>query len=329
MTVDYRAVIRNIGRGAGGLRDLDRALAADLYAAMLDGEVPDLELGAILIAMRMKGESTDEALGFLDALAPRTARLELPPNLPRPVVLPSYNGTRRGPNLTALLALLLARYGVPVLVHGHAAPAETQTAEADAAARPARVSTAAVLWELGVEPAKSPRDIEERLIKRRIAYAPTSVLSPGLATLLAMRARLGVRTPAHLLARIIAPYRGQAVRVVSVADPDDLPRMRSLVAATTADVLLLVGTEGEPFADPLRCPRIESYRQGVLVRTVETDDAPIEPPSPLPGAWDAVSLGAWIEGALAGSEPVPRPILQQIGCLLESAREPAPAAQAA
>jgi anthranilate phosphoribosyltransferase len=331
MTIDSVGWLRRFAPD-GASRDLDRQEAAVLYGAMLDGEVPEPVQGAILVAIARKGESIGEALGFLDALGPRTARLALPSNLPRPVVLPSYSGTLAGPNLTALLALLLARYGVPVLVHGSAAPHDAGAGGAARGVGPdeaRRVSTAEVLWELGVEPARSPQDIEERLVRRRIAYAPTPVLSAGLARLLETRARLGVGSPAHLLARIIAPYRGQAVRVVSVADPSELPRMRELVAATEADVMLLVGTEGEPFADPLRCPAIEIYRRGALARTIDADEAPIDPAPRLPAVFDPAALGAWIEGALAGSEPVPRPILQQMGGLLEAVREPAPVARVA
>ena len=66
--------------------------------------------------MRIKGETPDELAGFLDAVQARMTRL---PASDRPVVvLPSYNGARRLPVLTPLLALMLARKGLPVLLHG-------------------------------------------------------------------------------------------------------------------------------------------------------------------------------------------------------------------
>ena len=68
--------------------------------------------------MRIKGETPEEMAGFLDAVH---ERLEMLPASARPlVVLPSYNGARKLPVLTPLLALLLARNGLPVLVHGTA-----------------------------------------------------------------------------------------------------------------------------------------------------------------------------------------------------------------
>src|SRR5215216_7497478 len=59
--------IKEIGRGKKGARSMSRADAQALYAAMLDGRVSDLEMGGIMLAMHIKGESVDEIAGFLDA----------------------------------------------------------------------------------------------------------------------------------------------------------------------------------------------------------------------------------------------------------------------
>src|SRR3954467_11766677 len=96
--------IKEIGRGKQGARPLDRAQAADLFGQVLDGTVTDLEIGAFCLAMRIKGETTEEMAGFLDATH---ARLTLVPATDKPlVVLPSYNGARKLPVLTPLLAAL-------------------------------------------------------------------------------------------------------------------------------------------------------------------------------------------------------------------------------
>ena len=115
------AYIREIGRGKDGARPLDRAQAADLFGQVLDGGLSDLEVGAFCLAMRIKGETAQEMAGFLDATH---ARMHAIPagadDAPPTIVIPSYNGARKLPVLTPLLALLLARAGLPVLVHGAA-----------------------------------------------------------------------------------------------------------------------------------------------------------------------------------------------------------------
>ena len=95
--------IKEIGRGVKGARAMSRDDAYDLYAAMLDGRVSDLEMGAIVMAMRIKGEAPDELEGFLAAAEASFALLPTPQGDLAPVLIPSYNGARKLPNLTPLL----------------------------------------------------------------------------------------------------------------------------------------------------------------------------------------------------------------------------------
>ncbi len=64
--MDYRKIIKEKRSGAGktAARDLDRDTARGLYAHMLNGEVPDLELGGVLIALVFKGEGEARCSAF-------------------------------------------------------------------------------------------------------------------------------------------------------------------------------------------------------------------------------------------------------------------------
>src|SRR5574343_120498 len=177
--VSYGHYIKEIGRGANGARDLSQEDAQQLYAAMLDGGVPDLELGAIILGLRVKGESLDEILGFLSAADERIDQLAMPHGRVRPVVLPTYNGARKEANLTPLLALLLQRFGVPVLVHGLIEGF-------------GRVTTGHIFRELGIMPATTTHQAQSMLQEKGLAFVPLTALSPGLHNLLALRARMGV-----------------------------------------------------------------------------------------------------------------------------------------
>jgi hypothetical protein len=103
--------IKETGRGRDGARPLSREQAADLFGQVLDGSVSELEVGAFCLAMRIKGETAHEMAGFLDATHARLHRL--PASRCPTIALPSYNGARKLPVLTPLLALLLAREGLP------------------------------------------------------------------------------------------------------------------------------------------------------------------------------------------------------------------------
>lgn len=116
--MEYSKIIKEVGRGKNHARDLDEETARALYARMLNGEVPELELGGILIALRIKGEGEAEMKGFYAAMQQHTLRLTPPAGKPMPIVIPSYNGARKQANLTPLLAMLLHKLGFPVVVHG-------------------------------------------------------------------------------------------------------------------------------------------------------------------------------------------------------------------
>src|SRR3954467_5078943 len=76
------AFIKEIGRGKNAARDLSRDDAQSLFGAMLRGEVPDLQLGAILVALRIKGESLDELAGFTAACEASYQHLPAPETVP-------------------------------------------------------------------------------------------------------------------------------------------------------------------------------------------------------------------------------------------------------
>ncbi len=303
-------LIKEISRGPQGARDLDTDAARALFRAILDGAAPPLELGSVLLAYSIKGETVAEMVGFMTALDERVARLDVPADRPRPVVLPTYDGTRRLPNLTGLLALLLRRYGVPVLLHG----------ATDPGSHFGRVATATVLRELGIGPVASVADAQRRLASDGIAYAPVELLAPELAGLLALRRRKGPCGSAHTLAKLIDPFGGAGFRVVSVSQPDYLKRMRQFFVATRADALLLRGTEGEPFANPRRQPQLEWFEGGIAKVLFDAEAGKLTALPTLLAATDASGTAAWIAAALAGEQPIPSPILNQLACCMHATR---------
>ncbi|MBS1139582.1 MAG: hypothetical protein H6R13_1035 [Proteobacteria bacterium] len=301
--MSYAQYIKEIGRGAEGARDLPRDDAQQLYAAMLDGGVPDLEMGAIILGLRVKGESLDEMLGFLEAIDDRTNRLEMPHGRVRPVVLPTYNGARKEANLTPLLALLLQRFGVPVVVHGLLEGF-------------GRITTAHVFRELGVMPMASATQAQIALEEKGLAFLPLSAICPGIHNLLALRSRMGVRNSAHSLVKLINPFHGDAVMVAPATHPEFLNLMRDILVARDQRGLLLRGTEGEPFANPKRRPRLEFIHDGMVDALFEAEHESLRALPNLPEASDAVSTAKWIRRVLDKQVPLPKPIANQLACLL-------------
>lgn len=293
--------IKEIGRGKDGARSLTREQASDLFGQVLDGTVTDLEIGGFCLAMRIKGETPDEMAGFLDATHQRLQRL---PDAGAPVVvLPSYNGARKLPVLTPLLALLLAREGAAVLVHGTATEDKRITSEAVFAAlgHPAKRSVAA-LWS------------------GDCAFVPTELLHPGLKRLLDVRRVVGLRNPAHSLVKLMNPCQGRALIVGSYTHPEYAVSMADTFALVGAHALLLRGTEGEPVADARRTPQMDAFRDGQRHLLQAAQEGSLASLPELPKDISAEATATYIRDVLDGRLPVPAPIALQVAHILQELR---------
>ncbi|TAM48161.1 MAG: DNA-binding protein YbiB [Burkholderiaceae bacterium] len=292
-----RQYLKVIGRGKDGARALSREQAFDLFRQVLDGTVTDLEVGGFCLAMRIKGETPGEMAGFLDAAH---ARLNKLPATARPmVVLPSYNGARKLPLLTPLLALLLAREGLPVLVHG-------------AATEDTRVYTSEVLEVLGVitQSAINP------VAPGEVAFVPTGLLSAGLQRLLDVRRAVGLRNPAHSLVKLMNPCAGPSLIVGSYTHPEYAISMAAVFELMQANALLLRGTEGEVVADARRMPQMLGFVAGRRSVLQEAQSGPVATLPEPPKTTDTASTAAYIQAVMAGHQPVPAPIARQVEHIL-------------
>lgn len=298
--------IKEIGRGKEGARALSREQAADLMGRILDGQVSDLELGAFCLAMRIKGETAQEMAGFLEATHARLHRLEAPSGCTA-VVLPSYNGARKLPVLTPLLALLLAREGLPVLVHG----TPTESSRVDAS----KVLSAFGIHCLNAIDSEANATSISSLQAGQVVFAPTGVLLPGLQRLLEVRRVVGLRNSAHSLVKLMNPIKGEAVVVGSYTHPEYATSMAEVFALMPYRALLLRGTEGEPVADPRRVPQMEGFVRGqrLLLQAAQTGSLAQVPELP---SLDAQATALYTQRVLAGELPVPAPIARQVECIL-------------
>jgi anthranilate phosphoribosyltransferase len=291
--------IKEIGRGKDGARSLTREQAADLFGQVLDGSVTDLEIGGFCLAMRIKGETAQEMAGFLDATH---ARLHKVPTSCTTVVLPSYNGARKLPVLTPLLALLLAREGLSVVVHG-------MTSEST------RISAQNVLEALEIHAEAAIKKIAPGMVQ----FIPTALLCPGLERLLEVRRVVGLRNSAHSLVKLMNPCDAPAIVVGSYTHPEYAASMTATFSLIGANAMLLRGTEGEPVADPRRTPAMDAFLGGEVSRVQEAQAGSLMTVPGLP-APDAQSTATWIKAVLNGTEPTPEPIALQVAHIVHLAK---------
>ena len=294
--------IKEIGRGKDGARSMTREDATLLYEAMLAGRVSDLELGAILLSMRIKGESIDEIAGFLDAAKAFVLPLSAPASTYAPVIIPSYNGARKKANLTPLLALLLAREGVPVLVHGVTNDA-------------GRVTSAEIFAELGIPLVSTAEQVYAQMAAQQPAVISIDALSPAMSRLLNVRRVLGVRNSTHTLVKILQPMTEPALRLTSYTHPEYQHMLQQFFTtyadASQGEVFLMRGTEGETVANIGRAQRIDWLHGGQCDTLIDTQESLIGGTPAAPDALDAKTTAQWIGAVLAGEIPVPANIAAQ------------------
>jgi len=292
--------IKEIGRGREGARALDRLQAADLIGQILDARVSDLEIGAFCLAMRIKGETPEELAGFLDAAHARLNRLQGPSDA-WTVVLPSYNGARRLPLMTPLLAQLLAREGLAVVVHGC-------TTEST------RVTSEQVFAAMGVQALRTPRAVKTG----EAVFVPTEVLSANLKRLLDVRRLVGLRNPAHSLVKLMNPVVGNTLLVSSYTHPEYALSMAATFELTGERALLLRGTEGEAVADARRYPSMEAFVRGRRSTLVEGQSGPLTRMPDWPNEIDPETTARYSAAVLKGDLAVPESLARQVQAVLQA-----------
>jgi anthranilate phosphoribosyltransferase len=262
--------------------------------------VTDLEIGAFCLAMRVKGETPQEMAGFLDAVSQRINRIPAgdKPN----IVIPSYNGARKLPVLTPLLALLLAREGWPVLVHGTATESK-------------RVFTAQVFAALGHQ----PQAAIQAIAPGSVAFVPTKLLCEGLQRLLDVRRVVNLRNSGHSLVKLMNPCEGKSFLVSSYTHPEYADSMAATFELMGSNALLLRGTEGESVADPRRTPKMQAFIQGAPVTLQEPQTGTLTELPELPSAIDAETTASFIRDVLEGKQAIPPPIAQQVAHIVQLA----------
>lgn len=287
-----------LGRGADPTIAPASAAARALMGRLLDGRASTAQTAAFVMASLLKRSSLDELRGFVQAMQERC--LAVPSRQPV-VLLASYGGGGKLPNLTPLLAMWLAREGAKVLVHGPAA-------------RPGRVCTAAILADLGLPAVQQAQDIAYAWSRREPAFITTRVFCPALQALLDLRARIGLRPSLHTLARMINPVRGApSLRLISQGRAGNGRTLAAWARADAADLQLLHGAPGEPVVDPRRVPRVDTWLAGVQRPELSLPDETSAPPDMplLPPADDAAGIAVYVQEVLSGSRPVPAPLARQ------------------
>ena len=119
MSVEFREFLRKVGSGTHTSKSLTRQEAKTATIMMLEGVATPAQIGAFMIAHRIKRPTSEELAGMLDAYKFLGAKVEAIASDRQVLVLGSpYDGRSKTTPVSPVTAIVLATAGIPVLMHG-------------------------------------------------------------------------------------------------------------------------------------------------------------------------------------------------------------------
>ncbi|WP_144781940.1 anthranilate phosphoribosyltransferase [Microbacterium sp. BH-3-3-3] len=195
---------------------------------VMAGEATPSQLGGFLMALRAKGETVEEIVGFRDAILEAAVPLPVRAEV---LDIVGTGGDRYGTvNISTMAAIVAAASGVRVVKHGNRA-ASSASGSSD------------VLSSLGIGLTLSPEKVAEILDRTGITFAFASAFHPGFRHAAATRSELGVPTVFNFLGPLCNPARAEA-NAVGVAHLDRVPLITGVFRTRGATALVFRGDDG-------------------------------------------------------------------------------------
>jgi anthranilate phosphoribosyltransferase len=208
--------------------DLTVADAAWAMEQVITGEATSAQLAGFLVALRAKGETVDEIVGFRDAILDHAVPLDIDPMA---LDIVGTGGDRFGTvNISTTASIVAAAAGAPVIKHGNKA-ASSASGSSD------------VLAALGVDLGLSAARVAEVFDEVGITFAFASAFHPGFAHAGPVRAELGIPTVFNFLGPLCNPARPEA-SAVGVAQLDRVPLIVGVFRTRGATALVFRGDDG-------------------------------------------------------------------------------------
>ena len=254
----FRDLLAKVGSGEHTSTGLSRGEAAESMDLMLADGVSDAQLGAFLIAHRIRRPQPIELTGMLDSYRRHGPRLQTPGRRPLCFGVP-YDGRNRTAPLLPLLALLLSAAGIPVVLHG-GEPMPVKYG----------VTLAELFGALGLEWRRlSLAQVQQRLDTHGLALTHQPSHFPTAERLVRIREEIGKRPPVASLELLWTPHQGEHLLVSGFVHPPTESRAwEALSAAGETDVLLVKGLEGSTDLPTTRAGICSRLRHGQTERVL-------------------------------------------------------------
>ena len=208
--------------------DLSVSDAAWSMEQVMLGEATPAQLAGFLVALRAKGETVDEIVGFRDAILDHAVPLAVNPMA---LDIVGTGGDRFGTvNISTMASIVCAGVGVPVIKHGNRASSSAS-------------GSSDVLAALGIDLSLSADKVAAILDTAGITFAFAAAFHPGFRHAALARKELGIPTVFNYLGPLCNPARPEA-SAVGVANLDRVPLIVGVFQTRGATALVFRGDDG-------------------------------------------------------------------------------------
>ncbi len=236
MSEAFRELLKKVGSGVHTGKDLSRAEAQDATQMMLRQEATPAQIGAFMIAHRIKRPTPEELAGILDAydqLGPQLQPIDSP-RMPTVLGLP-YDGRSRTAPLGPITALILAAADCPVILHG-----------GDRMPTKYGIPLIEIWQRLGVDWTPIPlAQIQQTFAQTHLGFVYLPQQFPLAQGLVPYRDQIGKRPPFATIELFWSPYSHAARKVVGyVHPPTERMAQAAFAIRGSQDFITVKGLEG-------------------------------------------------------------------------------------
>ncbi len=227
---------------------------AEALMGQIFNEATDAQIGALLIALRMKGESVSEIAGFARKM--RSSAIRINPQVKGTLVDTCGTGgdAANTINISTAAALVTAACGVPVAKHGNYAVSS-------------KCGSANVLSELGVNISPQPTAVAAMIESVGIGFMLAPIFHPAMKRVGPIRKEMGMRTVFNILGPLTNPA-GAKAQVMGVYDPRHCEKLAQVLKALGTERAMVVHgcgmdeitNTGETAVSELKNGAVKSYK---------------------------------------------------------------------
>ncbi|AUG48892.1 anthranilate phosphoribosyltransferase [Haloarcula taiwanensis] len=280
--------IERVTDGEDLTQDEARTVATTVFE-----DATEAQIGALLTALRAKGETEAEIAGFAEGM--RDAARTIRPDREGLVDTCGTGGDDYNTiNVSTTSAIVAAGAGVPIAKHGNYSVSSSS-------------GSADVLEEVGVDIEAEPPAVEETIERDGIGFMLAPVFHPAMKAVIGPRQELGMRTVFNILGPLTNPADADA-QVLGVYDPDLVPVMAEALARLDVERALVVhgdgldeiAVHGETVVAEVTGDRIAEYTISPEDMGLETHD--IEAMAGGEPAENAADLRGIVSGEITGAK---------------------------